>query len=207
MYLVANIEIGKFCTNLKVCTWIIVFCAFQDQNPSWQHRRWTWKCEDNFFQALYNNAHHAHHCFLSNTSQKPQKLKHKLEMKLSEIISCNMVIEILPNISNRHHLSIYGNAYVVKAQTKFKLSCPISVSRWTHTKRIALEDWGVKALEFARSMKICLKDQTKKTKEENAKTWPSKKPNIKVNLMGGWLAVDMHGAWHPIPFYEDGMAW
>jgi hypothetical protein len=42
--------------------------------------------------------------------------------------------------------------------------------------------------------------------EENAETWPAKKPNIKKTLMGGRLAIDMHGAWRPIPFDEDGMA-
>jgi hypothetical protein len=34
-------------------------------------------------------------------------------------------------------------------------------------------------------MKIHLKDQTKKTEEENTKTWHAKKPNIKKILMGG----------------------
>jgi len=63
--------------------------------------------------------------------------------KLNEVISCNTIIELLPNISNHHHLNIYGNAFVVKPQTKFKPSCPIYVSKETHTKRIALEDWGV----------------------------------------------------------------
>ncbi len=58
-------------------------------------------------------------------------------------------------------------------------------------------------LEFAKSMK----DQTKKTKEENIETWLVKKSNVEKTLMGGWLAIDMHGTWHPIPFDEDGMAW
>jgi hypothetical protein len=30
-----------------------------------------------------------------------------------------------------------------------------------------------------------LNDKTKKTKEENVKTWPAKKPNIEKTLMGG----------------------
>jgi hypothetical protein len=34
-------------------------------------------------------------------------------------------------------------------------------------------------------MKIYSKDQSKKMEEENAKTWPSKKLNIRVTLMGG----------------------
>jgi hypothetical protein len=34
--------------------------------------------------------------------------------------------------------------------------------------------------------------------EQNIKTWPAKKPNIKKTLMGGRSAIDMHGAWHPI---------
>jgi hypothetical protein len=51
-----------------------------------------------------------------------------------------MVIELLPNISICHHLSIYENAFVVKAQTKFRLSRPISILRETQTKQIALEN-------------------------------------------------------------------
>jgi hypothetical protein len=40
-------------------------------------------------------------------------------------------------------------------------------------------------LNFSRSRKNHLKDQTKKMKEEKAKTWPAKKPNIGKILMGG----------------------
>jgi hypothetical protein len=36
-----------------------------------------------FVLSTYNKAHLAHHCLLSNTSKKAQKLKHKLEMKTS----------------------------------------------------------------------------------------------------------------------------
>jgi hypothetical protein len=62
-------------------------------------------------------------------------------------------------------------------------------------------------LGFSRSITIQLKDQTKKTEEQNIKTWPAKKPNIKKTLMGGRPTIDMHGTWHPIWFNEDGMAW
>jgi len=53
-------------------------------------------------------------------------------------------------------------------------------------------------------MKIHLKDQTEKMKEENVKTWLTKKLNIEKTVMGGQLVVNMHGTWHPIPFNEDG---
>jgi hypothetical protein len=36
-----------------------------------------------FVLSTYNKAHHAHHCFLSNSSKNAQKLKYKLEMKTS----------------------------------------------------------------------------------------------------------------------------
>ncbi len=53
-YLVANTKIGMFCTNLNLYTWIFAFCAmpFKDRNLGWQYQRWTWKCEDDFCQAL-----------------------------------------------------------------------------------------------------------------------------------------------------------
>ncbi len=54
-------------------------------------------------------------------------------------------------------------------------------------------------------MKIHLKDQTKKTEEENTKTWHAKKPNIKKILMGGWLAIDMQG--HGMACYEFSVTW
>jgi hypothetical protein len=43
-YLVANIEIGRFCTNLNVYTWIFVFCTmpitpFKDHDLGWQYQR------------------------------------------------------------------------------------------------------------------------------------------------------------------------
>ncbi len=62
-------------------------------------------------------------------------------------------------------------------------------------------------LELDKSMKIQLKDQTKKTKKEKIETWFAKKLNMEKILMGGWLAIDMHGTWHPIPFDEYGMPW
>ncbi len=61
-------------------------------------------------------------------------------------------------------------------------------------------------LGFSRSITIQLKDQTKKMEEQNIKTWPAKKPNIKKTVMRGRQTIDMHGAWHPIWFDEDGMA-
>jgi len=54
-----------------------------------------------------------------------------------------MIIKLLPNMFDCHDLNICGNALVVKAQTKFRLPCPIFISREAHTKLITLEDWGV----------------------------------------------------------------
>jgi hypothetical protein len=45
-----------------------------------------------------------------------------------------MVNELLPNIFDQYDLSICGNASMIKAQTKFKVSYPICVLRETHTK-------------------------------------------------------------------------
>jgi hypothetical protein len=45
-----------------------------------------------------------------------------------------MITELLPNIFDCYDLNICGNAYVVKTQTKFKLSSPIFVSKEAHTK-------------------------------------------------------------------------
>ncbi len=59
-------------------------------------------------------------------------------------------------------------------------------------------------LEFSIIMKIHLKDQTKKMEEKKVETWPTKKPNIRKTLIGGWSTIDMLGAWHTIPFNEDG---
>jgi hypothetical protein len=57
--------------------------------------------------------------------------------------------------------------------------------RNTH-KRIALGRLRCSnKLEFGRNTKIHSKDHIKKIEEENIKTWPSKKPNIRVTLMGG----------------------
>jgi hypothetical protein len=53
-------------------------------------------------------------------------------------------------------------------------------------------------------VKIHLKDQTEKMKEENVKTRLTKKSNIEKTVMRGQSVVDMHGTWHPIPFNEDG---
>lgn len=94
---------------------------------------------------------------------------------------------------------------MVKAQTKFKLSCPIFVSKETYNKWITLKKSRCYSkLEFAISMKFHSKDQTTKTEEENAETWLVKKSNTKKILRGGWSIVDMHGTWHPIPFNKDG---
>jgi hypothetical protein len=56
-------------------------------------------------------------------------LNHSLRSFLAVPPKDGLSTELLPNIFDGHDLNICGNAYVVKAQTMFKLLCPNCVSR------------------------------------------------------------------------------
>jgi hypothetical protein len=77
-----------------------------------------------------------------------------------------MITELLPNILDCYDLSICGNAYVIKTQTKVQTFKPnFCFKRSTHEMN---STWRLRCdskLEFARSMKIHSKDQTKKMED------------------------------------------
>jgi len=167
---------------------VTIFCAtlvalFKDDDLGWQYWRWTWKCDDKFcLEHLQQGTSCTSLSSFKHLQKSPKVETQTWNENLNELISYSMITKLLPNIFDYHDLSICGNAYMVKAHTKFRLSCPFFISREAHNKWITLEDQNVTTnmnllKEWNFNQRIKPRRWKKKTSKHGLpKSWTLKKP-------------------------------